>query len=415
MKILIIHQFYLQPGQPGGSRFNEFARLWSEAGHEVTVLAGSLNYATGETPEHLRGHWLKEEQDGQVKVLRCHVPSSYSKSFRGRMWAFFAYTLSASSGVLVSERPDIIIATSPPLVAAIPGWLASRFRWSKVPWIFEVRDLWPESAVTTGVLSEKSPLTRVLYGLERLAYRSASRINVLTPAFQKNIAQRGLAPNNKIVFVPNGADTGAFTPGERDNHVRQKYNWGDRFVVMYTGAHGRANAVGQLIDTAVVLKDRPDILIASVGDGPERKQIEERAQELGLNNIQFLGAQAKEAMPDFVRACDVGAAVLQDNPTFRTVYPNKVFDYMACSRPTLLAIDGVAREMVCDQAEAGVFAKPENAQDIAEKICWLADHPKECEKMGNRGHDWVHANAARPALAKRYLNIMQEMITGANS
>ena len=410
MKILVIHQYYLMPGSPGGSRFNEFARLWSDAGHDVTVVAGNLDYATGQVPDRYQGRWITRERDGDVTVLRCHVPKSYNRSYAGRMAAFFGFTLSSTHAALTVPRPDVVIATSPPLVAMAPGLIAAKARWPGVPWVFEIRDLWPESAVTTGVLKEGAALTRLLYGVEKVACRTADKINVLTPAFRDDLLSRGLAPADKIVFVPNGADVELFTPGPRDNEARRAFGWGDRFVVMYAGAHGRANAVGQFLDAAERLRDRPDILLASVGDGPERAGLEAERARRGLDNVVFHGAQPKHRMPEIVRACDVGAAVLQDNPTFKTVYPNKVFDYMASERPTLLAIDGVARTLVCDEAQAGVFAKPEDGASLAAAIRSLADDPEGRAAMGRRGRAWVLANATRESLAQRYLDVLQGMI-----
>ena len=411
MKIAVVHQYYLMPNAAGGSRFNELARLWSDAGHQVTVIAGNLDYATGSVPERYNGKWIVEEQDGPVKVLRCHVPRSYSRGYGGRMWAFAGFTLSAASAAFQIERPDVVIATSPPLIAVLPGWVLARARRQRAPWIFEIRDLWPESAVTTGVLREGSALTRGLYALERWAAWSADRINVLTPAFRDDLVRRHLAPAAKIAFVPNGADVERFKPGPRDNPARREHGWGDRFVVMYAGAHGRANALGQLLDTAELLRERSDILIASVGDGPERAALESEARRRKLDNLMFCGAQPKDRMPEFVNACDVGAAVLQNNPTFRTVYPNKVFDYMACERPALVAIDGVARQLVCDEAQAGVYAEPENPRAIADAISALASDDAGRAAMGKRGRKWVLANATREALAARYLSVMQELVS----
>jgi len=405
MKILVVHQHYLSAGQPGGSRFNELARLWSEAGHEVSVIAGSLNYNTGRTPEHLQGRWVVEERDGAVRVLRCHVPASYTRGYLGRMWAFFGFTASSTTATLRVPPPDVVIGTSPPLIVAIPAWLAARRAHAAL--VFEIRDLWPESAVTTGVLKQDSPLTRVLYALERWACREADLINVLTPAFRDDLVRRGLAPASKISFIPNGADVARFAPGTRDNEARRSLGWGDRTVVMYAGAHGRANALDQLVEAADRLKDRPDILIACVGDGPERARLESEVVRRGLqNNIVFHGPQPKERMPDIVNACDIGAAVLQNNPTFRTVYPNKVFDYMACERPTLLAIDGVARELVCNEAKAGIFAEPENPEALASAIKRLADDLDLRRQLGRTGRLWVLANATREALALRYLDAL---------
>lgn len=409
MKIAVVHQYYLMHGQSGGSRFNEMARLWAEQGHDVSIIAGTVDYGTGGSPERYRGKWITKEVDGLVTVYRCHVPDTYSKSYAGRMWAFLGFTFSASTAALQLVRPDVVIATSPPLIAVIPGWVAARLRLKPALWVFEIRDLWPESAVTTGVLSENSLLTRVLYRLEKWACRSADRVNVLTPAFQEDIERRGLAGAEKIIFVSNGADTESFYPGPRDNHVRRELGWGDRFVALYAGAHSRANAVGQLIDAAELLRDREDILIACAGDGAERTKLEADAAQRGLTNIRFYGPQPKDAMPDIVNACDVGMAVLQNNPTFRTVYPNKVFDYMSCARPALLAIDGVARELVCEQADAGYFAEPENPAAIASTIRAMADNPAECARRGRNGRNWVLANASRPALAARYLDALEKL------
>ncbi|MFN2453702.1 MAG: glycosyltransferase family 4 protein [Pyrinomonadaceae bacterium] len=409
MKIVVVHQHYLMPDQPGGSRFNEFTRLWSEAGHEVTVIAGNLNYVTGDIPAAYRGRWVMREQNKSVTVWRCHVPSSYSKSSPGRMFAFFGFTLSALTAAVKVKNADIVVATSPPLVAAIPGWAVARLR-RRVPLIFEIRDLWPETAITTGVLRPDTMLTKLLYGLERWACRSADCVNVLTPAFKDDIVRRGLAGHEKVAFIPNGADVELFSPGRRDNNVRREFGWGERFVVLYAGAHGRANAVKQLLEAAERLKHRTDVLIATVGDGPERANLEKEARQRKLDNVMFCGAQAKDRMPEFINACDVGAAVLQNNPTFKTVYPNKVFDYMACARPTLLAIDGVARKLVCDEARAGVFAEPENAGALACAIERLADDPQKCVEMGQRGRAWVLAHATRESLAARYIELMEELV-----
>jgi glycosyltransferase involved in cell wall biosynthesis len=409
VKILIVHQYYLFPGQPGGSRFNELARLWASAGHDVTVVAGNQNYSTGDVPEAFRRRWTAKTTDGDVTVWRCHVPTTYNGGTLGRMWAFAGFTLSSLSAACRAERPDILITTSPPLTVALVGWVLKRLRFRSARWVFEVRDLWPESAVTTGVLGADSLLTRVLYKLEATAYRASDAINVLTPAFRTDIVRRGLAPADKIIVVPNGADLGSFEPAARDNDMRRRLGWRDRFVLLYAGAHGRANAVHQLVEAAAKLRHRQDILIVSAGDGPERAACEQTASDLGLSNISFIGPIPKEKMPHLVNAADAGAAVLQDNPTFKTVYPNKVFDYMACARPVLIAIDGIARELVCDEAKAGVFAMPENSQAIASAIEWLADHPAERCEMGTRGRNWVLKNASRDALAAKYLTLLEEL------
>ena len=409
MRILVIHQYYVLPGMAGGSRFNELTRLWAESGHEVTVVAGNLDYSTGIVPAAYRGRWLRREKDGLVTVWRCHVPCTYNRSYVGRMWAFFGFTLSALAAVLREPRHDVVVATSPPLVVALPAWVASRLQFRRTPWVFEVRDLWPESAVTTGVLKRGGALTRLLYALERWSCHSAEHVNVLTPAFREDLLRRGLVSAERIGVIPNGADLDHFRPAPPDKELRRSLGWDDRFVVLYSGAHGRANSIGQLVDAAELLRDRSDILIACVGDGPERERWQNEARRRGLANIRFHGAVPKERMPAFVNACDVGAAVLQKNPTFLTVYPNKVFDYMACAKPVLLAIDGAARDLVCAQAQAGLFAEPESPQDLADGIRQLAADGRARTEMGERGRQWVIAHASRRALADTYLTLLEKL------
>jgi glycosyltransferase involved in cell wall biosynthesis len=409
MRILIIHQYYHFRGQPGASRFNEFARLWALAGHDVTVIAGTISHATGEVNPACAGRWLTRERDGDVNVVRCYVPRSYRRSYTGRTWGFLGFLFSSATAALASKA-DIVIATSPPLLTVLTGWLAARVG-RRTPLIFEVRDLWPESAVTTGVLSKDGRLTHWLYRLEAWGYRVAERITVLTPAFRDDILQRYLATPEKIVLVPNGADQAFFEYEGDRNAVRAGLGWGSRTVFLYAGAHGRANAIGQLVDTADKLRHRDDILIALAGDGPERRRWQEAAAARGLSNILFHGPQPKDRMPAIVDASDVGVAVLQDNPTFRTVYPNKVFDYMACGKPVVLAIDGAARALVCEQAKAGIFAQPEAPGAIARQMEWMADHADERTRMGNFGRAWVRTHASRDTLARTYLDIMNDLVS----
>jgi glycosyltransferase involved in cell wall biosynthesis len=407
VKILVVHQHYLFPGQPGGSRFNEMAEYWTRAGHDVTVIAGALNYASSVRHPLTENHWCVPLQEGSAKVWRCHVPETYNSSYMGRMWAFFGFVLSASTAALRVPKPDVIIATSPPLTLVIPAWIAARVRHRNVPWVFEVRDLWPESAVTTGVLSASNPLTRVLYSLEKWACRSASIVTVLTPAFRDNLIDRGLVNDAGVVVIPNGADTSLFSPRERNSELRRRMGWDDRCVAVYAGAHGRANAIGQLVDAAEHIRHRSDILIVTVGAGPELERWQAEAHRRQLHNIVFMGPQAKEQMPAILAAADVGLAVLQRNETFKTVYPNKVFDYMCMSLPTVIAIDGIARKLVCDEACAGVYVEPENGKALAAALEQLADAPDHRRALGDSGRKWVLQNATRESLADKYLAVLQ--------
>ena len=408
MKIVVIHQNFLRPDAEGGSRFNEMTRYWREAGHDVTVIASQVNYKTSERAAKYRGKWIAEERENGVRVLRTYMPESVHSSMVGRMWAFASFTLSSTTGLLKEiDDADVVVTTSPNLLVVVSGLLGKWLkRW---PFVFEVRDLWPESAVATGVFSEGSPIIQGLYALEALGYHQASQIVVLTPAFRDDIVERGLADADKISFVPNGADLDMFTPGPPDEALRRKLGWEDKFVVLYSGAHGVANHLWQYIDTAERLRDRDDIVLASVGSGPEKQALVEETKKRGLTNMHWLDGVPKSEMPALVRAADASTAILKKVDTFKTVYPNKIFDAMASARPVLCAIDGVARQLVED-AEAGYYVEPENPDDFAAKIVKLAESPDDCEAMGRNGRAYVEEHFDRKKLAHKYLDILGELV-----
>ncbi len=409
MRIMLVYQPYLQPGAPGHSRFNEYARLWQAQGHEVEVIAGQNSYISGRRGTEYRGKWVATNDEAGITVHRAYAPDTYFQGYIGRMWAFFAFMFSASTAAIFNaRRPDVVIASSPPLIAGIPGVVAA-FRWRR-KLVFEVRDLWPESAITVGVIKRNGMLARLLYKLEAGLCRWSDQINVLTPAFMEDIVGRGLASSDKMAFTPNGADTERFSPGSRDNAVRQRFGWGDKFVVMYAGAHGRANHLTQLLETAEELRDHPEVVIAMVGDGLERSALQAEAARRGLTNIQFLGSFPKEEMPAVLQACDAGIAVLKRIDTFKTVYPNKVFDYMACGKPIIIGIDGIARRMVVDEAQAGVFAEPEDPRAIADAILSLAHYPATCARFAKNGRAFVVSHFSRERLAQAYLDGLTRVV-----
>ena len=276
--------------------------------------------------------------------------------------------------------------------------------------VFEVRDLWPESAIDTGVLTNKW-LIKVSYWLERLSYKSAKWINVLTPAFEESlIAKKGISPD-MISMIPNGADLDIFHPGERDNWVREKHDLAGKFVVTYVGAHGRANALMQLIESAKILKDKDaDVQIMLVGDGMEKAGLVAAAKAAKLENVTFVEPVSKAKIVDYVNASDACTAVLKKVDTFKTVYPNKVFDYMSAARPTIVGIDGVARKLVED-AEAGIYTEPENAEEFVAAVLKLKGDPELCKGYGQKGLKFVKEHFDRKILANKYLDILTSKVS----
>ena len=411
MRILIIHQQYLGESDGGGSRFNQFARYWAGQDHQVTVLAGTVHYATGERPARFRNRLISEEHDENgVRVFRCYMSKNYGPGYLSRLWGYFSFVCSATwAGLFRVGKHDVLIASSPPLFVGITGYIISRL-W-RIPLLFEVRDLWPQFAVETGVLTNRQ-MIRLGYRLERFIYGKARHINVLTPAFRDVLLSKEV-PDEKLTMIPNGADLDLFHPGDRDNDIRRRYHWGDRFVVIYTGAHGPANGLGQVLDAAKVLLDRTDILFVLVGDGTEKAELESRARRLGLTNVQFIPAQAKSEMPDFINAADVGLAVLQKIDGFKTVYPNKLFDYMACGRPVIVAIDGEARNLI-ERAGAGIYVEPECPTQLRCAVLELCSDAKKGLRFGKNGFDFVRNCFSREGLASEFLDLLHVLVRSRN-
>ncbi len=405
MKVLVIHQYYLGRNEGGGSRFNEMCKYWSESGIDVTVIAGTVHYATGIKDKKYKGKWNIKEKDGKVNVIRCFVANSYNKNFLGRLFAYFSFMLSSIwAGLFHIGKIDVIIATSPPLTVGFTAIVLSIVK--KTPFISEVRDIWPDSAIQSGVLKNKL-LIKLSYWLESISYKRAKKIVVLTPAFRDYLIKKGIN-SNKVSFIPNAADLDIFKPANKYNWVRKKYGLEDKFVILYTGAHGRANGLLQLIETANLLKGYKDIVFMLIGDGMEKPMLKEAAKKLSLQNVIFVDTQPKHKIVDFINASDVGIAVLRKLEIFKTVYPNKIFDYMACAKPIIIGIDGAARKLV-EKAGAGIFAEPENSESIKNAILFFYNNRKMCKIYGDKGYRFVQNQMNRQIMAKKYMEVMENV------
>jgi len=409
MKILLIHQYFKENDGTGGARFNEMARLWNEKGHEITVIAGNLDGQSSQKKTEYKGSFVRKKNQNGITVWRCNVSESYNKSFLGRLWGYFSFVFSGSYAGLfkVKGKFDIILVTSPPLFVGIIAYLISIFK--RIPFVFEVRDLWPESAVDTGVLKSK-PIIKFAYWFEAFIYKKAIRINVLTPAFYRKMINNKGIKKEKLFMIPNAADFAMSDDLLTDFDVQQfrrEKEWTDKFVITYVGAHGLANGLHQVLDTAQLLKDTK-VLFILVGDGMKKNELKERVVSERINNVRFYDSQPKREVLKFVRASQMGASVLLKNDTFKTVYSNKTFDYMSCQKPILMAIDGVSRELV-ETANAGIFVEPENPEDFEKKIRYYLSHPELLKIQGENGYHYAKQHFDREILANSYLEKLKSI------
>ncbi len=412
MNILLLHQYFLEKGDGGGSRFNEMTKFWEKKGHSISVLAGMVHYTTGEKNKKYKGKYVyTEHYSSNIQVIRCHVSEAYNVSFLGRLWAYFSFVFSSLYAGLfkLKTKPDIILVTSPPLFVGISGYLLSIFK--RIPFVFEVRDLWPESAIDTGVLTNRY-IIKLAYWFENFIYKKARKINVLTPAFKKNLIEKKKVVPEKLLFIPNAADFSIVenTINNFDRkYFRQKHNFDDNLVIIYVGAHGIANNLILLVNTAELLTDKK-VLLISIGAGMQKAMLKEEVKKRKLNNIRFLDPVPKTEVFKFILAADIGTSILLKNDTFKTIYSNKTFDYMSCKKPILMAIDGVSRELVED-AECGLYVEPENAKDFAEKITYYLNNRDKIINDGLNGYRYAKKYFARDVLANNYIVELDKTIS----
>lgn len=408
LKILLFHQYFLEDDDPGGSRWNEMARLWREDGHEITVIAGMVPANGFLKRPGYKGKFHVKSTWNRLTVHRVHVSEMYNRGFYGRMWGYCSYMFSSLWAALFCIKGgfDLVIVTSPPLSAGIAGYLAAVFK--RAPVVFEVRDLWPESAIELGML--KNPcLIRLAFRLERFFYRKAFLVSVLTPAFRHVlIREKGVLPE-KLLLVPNAAD---FEPADRSlenfdrEAFRDSHGFSGRFVVIYVGAHGIANGLDLLLEAAKRLEGT-DVLFVLVGEGTEKKRLMEEARE--VRNIRFMDAVPKSQVFRLIAAADLGVSILVKREIFKTVYSNKTFDYMACKIPVLMAIDGVSREMI-EKARAGAYADPGDIEGFVRVVGSYRKEPVRLRTEGQNGFDYVRKHFDRRVLAAGFIRELEQRL-----
>jgi glycosyltransferase involved in cell wall biosynthesis len=414
MKILLIHQYFLEKNDSGGSRFNEMTNFWAAQGHEVTVLSGMVHYATGKKEDKYKGKFFYEDLEFYkgVDVFRCHVSESYNSSFLGRLWAYFSFVFSSTYAGLFKVKGDfdVILVTSPPLFVGITAVILSKFK--RLPFVFEIRDLWPESAIDTGVLTNNI-IIKLAFWFESYMYKHAKMINVLTPAFRDKLIKVKNVPKEKIIFIPNGSDFSLAEDIQKSStfnalEFKKELGFENKFVITYVGAHGVANHLMQLIDAAEKLKETK-VIFQFIGAGMRKKDLIKEVNKRKLNNVIFREPVSKKEVFKYILASDVGASVLKKVDTFKTIYSNKTFDYMSCKKPILLAIDGVSRKLI-EESESGIYVEPENTESIINGIkVLLSMGDKELLLMGKSGYEYSKKHFDREFLAKKYLNKISEI------
>jgi glycosyltransferase involved in cell wall biosynthesis len=402
MHILLIHQAFAALDEPGGTRHHELALYLAKRGHKVTIIASPLSYLTGETGSG-RMRWVEKQSGGEgITILRAYTYRALHRSFVHRVFSFLSFMFSSFMIGLSVKGVDVVWGTSPPIFQGVTAWALARLK--RARFLFEVRDLWPAFAVAVGVLTNPA-LIRASEWLEGFLYRRADQMMINSPGFRAHIEGRG---GRQIALIPNGADAAMFDPDHRGEAFRQKHGLEGKFVALYAGAHGMSNDLGVILEAAKLVVDLPEVAVVLLGAGKEKARLQEQAAQMELDNLSFVPPVPKDEMKDALAAADVCVAILKPIEMYKTVYPNKVFDYMAAGRATLLAIDGVIREVV-EQAGAGVFVPPGDARALADALRMLALEPERARQMGSSGRVYLLEHFDRPKVAEELLTLLKRV------
>jgi glycosyltransferase involved in cell wall biosynthesis len=410
MKILYVSQYFPPEMGAPAARAAELSKHWVQQGNEVSVLTGFPNHPTGVVPPAYRKKMRRlvacEHCEG-VDVVRTWLLPFPNRRAYERMLNYSSFCVSAASTGLFLSRPDVVIATSPQLLVGLSGWWLARCK--RIPFVFEVRDLWPESLAAVGVGKENSILHRFLSGIAGFLYRQCDRVVVVTPAFEDHLVKYWHVPREKISVIENGVETQQFTPGLA-SELRTELDVEEKFVVSYIGTMGMAHGLETILEAAAQLQQGvPEIVFLMMGEGAEKDRITALSRQRGLNNVRFIGQQPREKVPAYISASDVCLVPLKKSELFKTVIPTKMLEFMSCARPVILGVDGQARGIL-DEARAGLAIEPENSAALANAICYLAANRETAKEMGRSGREYIVRKFSRRHTAKKYVRMLEQML-----
>jgi colanic acid biosynthesis glycosyl transferase WcaI len=417
MKILYVSQYFPPEMGAPAARAAELSRHWAAACHDITVLTGFPNHPTGIVPPEYRSQLrrlvVRERIDGVNVVRTWLLPFPNRKAYE-RMLNYSSFCASAASTGLFLSRPDVVIATSPQLLVALSGWWLARCK--RVPFVFEVRDLWPESLAAVGMGNPNSLLHRTLAKIAGFLYRRSNRIVVVTPAFEDYLVEHWRVPREKISVIENGVETKLFAPdlftGGAETALKRELRADGNFVVSYIGTMGMAHGLETIVEAAAQLQNsNPEIVFLMLGEGAEKERIAALARGYGLTNLRFVDQQPREKIPAYICASDACLVLLKKTELFKTVIPTKMLEFMSCARPVILGVEGQARAIL-EEARAGLVIEPESPAALAKAIRYLAANREVARELGQNGREHILRKFSRHQTAKRYIDVLEELLHG---
>ena len=410
MRILYLTQYY--PPEVGATqtRAVEICRHLAGKGHDITVITEVPNHPAGIIKSEYRGKLFKESFEDDIRVIRIWVRCSPKKNFGSRILFYTSFMInSIIAGLLLTTGHfDIIYATSPPLFVAWAGVVLSRLKRTK--FVFEVRDLWPESAVALGELKNRYFIS-LAEKMENYCYKKAELIIVVTEGIQQNLIDRRIDPK-KVRIIPNGSNVQLFKFQRKSRErLRKQLEIEGKLVVIYAGIFGIAQGLEIIVESGELLREYAEIIFLMIGEGPNKCEISRLIKEKNLTNFLVLDEQPREIIPEFLSTADIALIPLRNINLFKGALPSKIFDAWACERPIILMVDGEAHK-VLDDAGGGKYVQPESSQQLACTIEWFQENHDSMIKMGKKGRYYTEKYYSRKKLSqqleKELLSITQK-------
>jgi glycosyltransferase involved in cell wall biosynthesis len=407
MNILFLADNFPPERNAQASRVFERACYWVRWGHNVTVITCCPNFPEGKAYAGYENRWRQVDEFNGIRVVRVKTFFAPNAGSVLRILDFLSYMVTAFFAGLLEPRPDVLVATSPQLFAAVGACALSMLR--RLPFVLEISDLWPDSIIAVGQMKQGT-VVRFLETIEMFLYRRATRVVTLTFAFKDNLMSRGI-PSDKVDVVINGVDLQRYSPRPRDRALACQ--WGiaeDDLVVGYIGTLGMAHALHNVLWAAALLSDKK-VRFVFVGSGAERSHLIAESERMKLKNVTFVPAQPKELMPNVWSICNIALVHLKNAPLFRTVIPSKIFEAMGMGLPILLvAPEGEASQIV-RREEVGLCVPAEDPKKLASAVLFLKENQQFLHQLSRRSCE-AAPSYSRERQAREMLATLHASLTG---
>lgn len=410
MRLLILTQYF--PPEIGGAptRLHSIAAELQRVGHEVEVVTALPNYPKGKFfPDYERCFYRREVRNGVV-VHRVWIYPATGRGIR-RMLNYVSFTLTSIFGLFRARKPDYIFVESPPLFLSIPAYLLSCL-WG-VPFVFNVADLWPDVAVDSGHV-KYGFLVRCMTAIEGWSYRRAAYVNAVTDGIRDSLVRKKSVAPEKVLFLPNGADTLHFRPGPPDSSLKRTLGLEGKKIVLWAGTLGPAHGIEHILEAAALLEKYPEIHFLFVGDGSERRALENQRDRLALKNVTFHDAVPLEELPPYYSIAEIGLSSLINRPLHDSSRPSKIFPILASGKPVIFAGAGETARLV-EQANAGVVVPPENPGALAGAVLRLVQNPDLAQELGRSARRFAEANLQWSQVIANWIAHLEQPSVGAGA